>query len=161
MEINLDDIFVETQTSDESEEVTTESEEILDEQTSEEEVIEEDLEETEEVEEEDVRNIRDIEIKFQDDEPKKLSDFTDDEIQMYHQLGRKSEFQIEKANTKAQETVQDFVNTAELYGVDTSEFLTQLNDHIFRTMSEEPGGKNEGRHVDDIRNEYNANNKGF
>lgn len=165
MEINLEDInFEPEQTNEVVEEVTEELEEISTEQTNDDEILEEDSEEVIDEESEEpteVRGFDDIEIKFQDDERTKLSDFTDEEIARYMQLGEKAEFQIEKTNVKAQETVRDFNNVAEAYGIDTTELLDQLMNQIFEGKSQEPGGKDEGRHIDDIKKEYKSTNKGF
>jgi len=157
--INLDGVFDAEQTSDEVEvvEEETTTEEILDEQISDEEV--EEVEE--EVEEEEVRNYDDVEIDFQDEGISKLSDYTNEDIKKYIQLGKKAEFQIEKANVKAKNTVSDFNRVAEAYGLETQELLSQLMDQIFESKSQEPGGKDEGRHVNDIKKDFERNNKGF
>jgi len=159
--INLDGIFDSEQTSEEVEAVEETTEEILDEQISEEEVEEVEEETEEEIEEEEVRNYDDVEIDFQDEGITKLSDYTNEDIKKYIQLGKKAEFQIEKANVKAKNTVSDFDKVAEAYGLETQDLLTQLMDQIFESKSQEPGGKDEGRHIDDIRKEFNSNNKGF
>ncbi len=164
--INLEGIDFETEQINEVvEEVVEELEEVSEEQTSDDEVIEENSIE-EEVEEEseepeEIRGFEDIEIKFQDDDRTKLSDFTNEEIKKYMQLGEKSEFQIEKTNVKAKNTVNDFNKVAEAYDTDIEGLLSELMNNIFVSRSQESGGKDEGRHIDDIKKEYFDSNKGF
>jgi len=159
MEINLDDILTDVQTSESSEEVEV-AEEILDEQTNESEEIEETTEEVEESEEteevEETIDFGDVEIQFQDDERTKLSDFTPEEVKRYIQMGMKDEFQENKTNVRANDTVSAFDSVAELYGIDTEGLLEELKSQIFATQSEEGG-----RHVDDIRKDFDGNHKSF
>ena len=170
-EIMLDDLFEDEQISEstESQEPTIELndlEEELEEQTNEADESEEleeneEQEEVEEVEEES-RQYDDIEIKFQDDPRTKLSDFTNEEIKNLMQLGEKAEFQIEKHNVKANDMLQRLDRISEMYGTEgTDDLLLQLEDRIFDARSKEEDGKDFGRHPNDIRKEYESNNKTF
>lgn len=155
-EIKLDDLFDESQTSEEVE--TDEEINIDDLEETTEEVEETESEETE-TEEEEVEeepfNFGDIDIKWDDTETK-LSSYEPDEITKYMGLGLKTEKKIAEAREFADNTVKDFKDVAELYGMEVPDLLEQLKDQAFTFKAE-----NEQRHIDDIRKDFNSKNKPF
>lgn len=162
-EINISDLFTPETTAVESQpEVGIDISDLKEPETTEE-VNEEPVETVEEVEEtlettedtEEARNYDDIVIKW-DDEETLLSSYDDHEIQKLIGLGLKTKDKIEKAQREASDTVSDFGNIAGLYNMDTNGLMEFLLNQGLEGIAEESG-----RHIDDVRKEYNSNHKSF
>jgi len=155
----LPDDYVEEETTDEDTEPTEEAEETQEDETevSEEETTEESDEDTTEDEsEEDSEQQTALEeevVKFLG-ESKKLSEIPREELVKYVQTGMNQERFEGKFNSLV-ETERNLSNTAELFGMDVGEMLSQLREQHFKNVADD-----EGRNINDVRREYDSNVQG-
>jgi len=150
----LPDDYVEEETTDEDTEPTEEAEETQEDEAevSEEDSTEEQAED-ETSEENTIDALGDLEVKFLG-ESKKLSEMPSEDVQKLVQLGMNQERFHEKYET-LKETESNLSNTAELFGMDVGEMLSQLREQHFKNVADD-----EGRNINDVRREYDSNIQG-